>query len=202
MYNTDFPVIFGVLGIFVYMLFLMGIMAFAVVAYIFEARGFSAIAKNRGITPHWLAWIPGANMWLIGSIADHYDRTVYGRDRKWRKVIIGMAIGAVALAMLLSFIYLILKIVGAVEGMFSENDILIFTHMYTVITWICIIPLLVIEYIIYYKVMASCVGAKAKGFIVLVIFVPFALPFLLFSMRNKMEGLNPAPADALPDAAE
>lgn len=202
MYNTDFPVIFGVLGIFVYMLFLMGIMAFAVVAYIFEARGFSAIAKNRGIAPHWLAWIPGANIWLIGSIADHYDRTVYGRDRKWRKVIIGMAIGTVVFATLISFVYIIITAVGAAEGIFDDRGMAIFALIYSLIALLSTIPMLVIEYIVYYKVMASCAGAKAKGFIVLAIFVPFALPFLIFSMRNKTEGLAPKAEEALPDAAE
>jgi len=205
MYNTDFAeYIVGatVILVVVYCILMLALMAYAVVAYIFSARGISAIAKNRGIKPHWLAWIPGASMWLAGSIADHYDRTINGRDKKLRKLYIGLAIGTVAFAVICSAVYLIYIIAGSLsETIFTDETVLIATIIYIAVCFLSLLPILITEYIIYYKIMASCVGSRAKGFIVLVIFVPYALPFLLFSMRNKMDGLTPA-AEPVPEDAE
>lgn len=44
------------------------IIALALVSYIFNAVAVSTMAKNAGIANPWLAWIPVANVWIMGEL--------------------------------------------------------------------------------------------------------------------------------------
>ena len=51
-------------------------MAVAVGSYVLNAVGMYRIAKRRGIHNAWLSWVPVANVWLLGSISDHFQYVV------------------------------------------------------------------------------------------------------------------------------
>lgn len=38
--------------------------------FVFTAVALYTLAKNRGIRHPWLAWIPVANVWILGSLSD------------------------------------------------------------------------------------------------------------------------------------
>jgi len=42
----------------------------SVAIYVFNSIGLMTIAKNRGITHPWMAWIPFANSYLFGKLSD------------------------------------------------------------------------------------------------------------------------------------
>ena len=46
---------------------------FAVVAYVFSALGLMTLANNKGIENAWLAWIPIANLYILGKIVETVD---------------------------------------------------------------------------------------------------------------------------------
>lgn len=57
----------------IFLVFLiLALSAFLVVCYILNSIALSTIARNRGISNPWLAWIPVANYWLMGDILDYY----------------------------------------------------------------------------------------------------------------------------------
>ena len=55
------------------------------VVYFSWAISLGTIAKRRQLKKRWLAWIPLANLWLLGSIADQYDYVVLGKVSNSRK---------------------------------------------------------------------------------------------------------------------
>lgn len=61
------------------------------------------IAKRRGINKHWLALFPVGNLWVLGSIADHY-RSLQGKTKNRRKVL--RIIGVTALVLTAALIIL------------------------------------------------------------------------------------------------
>ncbi len=61
--SSNVAAIFAVLGVFLFVLVIIGI-----VLYVLMAVGLYKIASNRGIENPWLAWIPVANMYLLGKI--------------------------------------------------------------------------------------------------------------------------------------
>ena len=72
--------------------------------YIFTGLGLYTIAKRRGIHNPWLAWVPFGNMWLLGTISDHYQSVANGKVRRRRVVLlvtnILMTLAAVAVVVL------------------------------------------------------------------------------------------------------
>lgn len=59
-------------------------MLIGLAVYVFTALSLYTIAKRRGIHHPWLAWIPFANSWLLGCIADQY-RFVTRGEVKYRR---------------------------------------------------------------------------------------------------------------------
>ena len=53
--------------------------------YIFSALGLYTIAQRRGLRNSWLAWIPVANVWILGSLSDQYRYVVRNEVRSKRR---------------------------------------------------------------------------------------------------------------------
>ena len=50
------------------------------------------IAKNCGIRHAWLTWIPCVNIWVQGSISDHWRMTARNQKKSGRRVMLAMRI--------------------------------------------------------------------------------------------------------------
>ena len=79
--------------------FLFVALAVATAQYVFGALGLYRIAKRRGIHNPWLAWVPVANVWLLGSVSDHYQYIVKRKVTKRRKVLLILEIAVVVLSL-------------------------------------------------------------------------------------------------------
>ena len=86
------------IGLGVVFLYLL-IIGIGVASYIIQSLALQGIAKRRGINNPWLSWIPVANTWIIGSIADEYDNR-NGIKRKWRVLLLTLSIATMALVIL------------------------------------------------------------------------------------------------------
>lgn len=63
-----------------------------VAAYVLTALALYTIAKRRGIKRPWLAWIPVADMWLLGCISDQYRYVTKGQVTNRRKTLLTLNI--------------------------------------------------------------------------------------------------------------
>lgn len=61
------------------------VFSFAVLVYVFYSLGLYTIAKRRGLRYYGLAWVPIADYWILGSIADQYHNAHTGKNLKLRK---------------------------------------------------------------------------------------------------------------------
>lgn len=64
----------------------------SIASYILLALGMYTMAKRRGIRKPWLAWIPVANVWLLGCLSDQYQYVSLGRQRGRRKTMLTLEI--------------------------------------------------------------------------------------------------------------
>lgn len=95
MNNDAWAVLGAVLG-FILVLSIIFI-ATAVVLYILRAIGLMKIAKNRGMTNAWMAWIPCLNEFLLGAIADDIKEKEGGQSY-YRFILLGISFVNYALA--------------------------------------------------------------------------------------------------------
>lgn len=68
-----------------------------IAAYILTALGLYSIAKNRGMENAWLAWIPIAQLYVIGDIVKELD---FGGSFKIPRMDLVLPLGALAVAVL------------------------------------------------------------------------------------------------------
>ena len=176
--------IFGLIGI-----------ALGVTMYILQSMGLYNIAKRRGIHHPGLAWVPVANMWIIGSISDQYQYVVKGKVRNRRKVLLGLMIAVYVLMI----VYLVLFVAGMfnVDMMMADTfDVTFFASMGSAFAvamamWMVSVIAGVFLYIAFFDLYRSCNPDNAVLFLILGIFFDFLQPIFIFVCRKKDEGMPP-----------
>ena len=155
------------------------LLAIRAIGYFFTAMGLYTIAKRREIACPWLAWIPVANQWTLGSIYDDYKWMVSGDYTKMRITLL---------------VFAILEGVGVLFDTYvwNNSDALEQAALFAVFG----IPILIIEIVAfvfqckaYYSLYASCKPKGAVLLLVLSIIFPFLLPFFIFACRKCDDGL-------------
>ena len=151
--------------IVIYGIFMLIALACSVAMYIFQSMGLYTIAKRRGIHHPGLAWVPVANMWILGSISDQYQYVVKRKIRNRRKVLLGLLIATYVLVTIAA----VGMIVGITSGVFDTMDTApapaIFGTVAIVLIylvgWVLAVVAMVFMYIAYYDLFASCNPSNA-----------------------------------------
>lgn len=169
----------------------------SIASYVLSSLGCYTIAKRRGIHNPWLAWIPIANLWILGSISDQYQYVAKGKVKNRRKVLIGLPI-AITVAVILIIIGMVVFAVSAGVGVMSGGDsaalsiglavVLVLAYLAVLVLGII---LAVFQYIACYDLYASCSPDNAVIFLVLSIFINITMPIFIFAVRNKDGGMPP-----------
>ena len=74
-----------ILFVLIFLGLYLGLLAYAVIAYILGSKGLYAIAVRRGIKNPWMAWVPIVSNWTLGCLSDQYATRKYGQDPNLRK---------------------------------------------------------------------------------------------------------------------
>ena len=149
-----------------------------IASYVMTSLSVYTIAKRRNITKPWLAWVPVANVWTLGSLSDQYRYVTKGQVRNSRKALIVLEI-LKFLAAIASIVAIIICIVQAAsnisrwEMMQGEQllhemlgilvPLLIAFGIWAVIALIK----LVVTTVAYYDLFASCDPQNKVLFLVL-----------------------------------
>lgn len=189
MSNTEAGVAIGVLLI-VYLVIIAVAFVIGIAAYVLQSLGMYAIAKRRNISNPVLAWIPVANMWLLGCIADHYDEAVKGVKKKTRVVLMVLFAAFLVTAVIYGVTMGIFTSVMVANNADSTAVIISAIAMLVgILLYLGVaVAMSVFQYIAYYKLLKSCRPDNAVLFIVLSIFLP-TLPIFLFICRNDDKGM-------------
>ena len=163
----------------------------SIAVYVLTGLALYTIAKNRGLHKAWVAWVPVANVWLLGSIADQYRYVVRGQHRARRNWLLvlnilknGMNTALVALA-------LVVGIRGLIGSMYGMTEMLGVIALLALACGSITIVYSVLYFIALFDVYTSMDPDLDTLFLILSIFVPLAKPFFLFFCRNKESGMPP-----------
>ena len=181
-----------------YLVYILAICLFGIASYVLTSLGYYTLAKRRGIRKPWLAWIPVANVWIVGSLSDQYRYVTKGKVANKRKVLLGLYIATVALLviMMIPYIAMIMTVVSsqdlmtdayAVQLMGQALAVLAVAFAAITVSIVCS----VFFYIAVYDVFRSCNPDNAVLFLVLSILLGVVYPFFVFACRNKDLGMPP-----------
>lgn len=180
--------------------------AFVVAAYIFMSLGLFTIAQNRRIPNPWLAWIPVANLWLLGCISDQYRYVTKAeqRNRRMRLLILGiLEVVAIPLAVVMFILYAVGVSAGA-AALDTMPVVLIlllvalFAFLFALVVGVVVLFVLlqVQRFKAYCDLFASCVPQQKTLYSTLSIIagcagIDLVAAILIFTCRNKEEGMPP-----------
>lgn len=169
----------------------------SIAMYVLSSLGLYTIARNRGISKPWLAWIPVVNLWTLGAISDQFQYVARGQVRSKRKALLA-----------LSIISFVLSVVMMTSGtVFIFQAIAYHVELPVLLSWaapslICFLISLVaflgvgiakviVRYIALYDLYTSCDPGNNTLYLVLGILFRVTEPFFLFFNRNKELGMPP-----------
>ena len=162
-----------------------------IAGYVLTGLALYTIAKNRGLHKAWVAWVPVANVWLLGSISDQYRYVVRGQRRARRNWLLVRNILKSGLNTALTAISLVLAIRGMFGSLFGMTQLLGVMVLLLSVCGGISIAYSVLYFIALFDVYTSMDPDLNTLFLILSIFVPLAKPFFLFFCRNKESGMPP-----------
>lgn len=173
--------------------------------YVFTALSLYTIAQKRGIACPWLAWIPVANLWLLGSVSDQYRYLTRGQRKHKRVVLLVLEL---AEAVLLGTV---IGMAVAVAAVGSVSSVIALVLLVLVLGCVALARSIV-GFMALYDVYASCDPENAALYLVLSILFKFLKPIFLFISREMERGMpprkkpaesqEPPKAEKAPDNAE
>lgn len=166
------------------------LIGFGIASYIMNAISYQKIASRRLILNSWLAWIPVANLWIIGNIADEYDEK-NGLKRKWRVVLLGLSIISIV-GIVIGYIgFIVAGVALSIQPDIMATDVTsmvgIFVGAYVVILIAAMVAAAnnVCNMVCLYKIFESTVPEKSVKYLLLSLLVPLAKSICLLKCRNQ-----------------
>ncbi len=203
---TEFLSEYGPMIVGVLLVAALVFLAFGVLFYVLTSLGFYTVAKRRGISNPWLAWIPIGTNWILGSISDQYRYVVKGEVKNKRIIMIALPIASFALSFVLSLVSNVLLMMADGEG--AANMAVVFSLLTSLASTAISIATIVFHYMALYDYYTSCSPNNNVLFLVLGIFFGFLQPFFIFFTRKKDGGMPPrrqepqyVPAEPAPQPA-
>ena len=168
--------------------------------YVFTALGLYTLAQRRGLRHPWLAWIPVANVWILGSLSDQFRYVVRGQVRSKRKVLLTLNIisAVMGVVMVVAIIVAVIRCVFSFQAGASETAIMnsimgsIMGVLALCLPWAGVaIASAVLSYMALYDIYTSCDPANNTVYLVLSILFGFTQAIFLFLCRNRDDGMPP-----------
>lgn len=194
-----------VLGILAVVLLI--VLIISAVMYVFNAWGMYTIAKRRGISNPWLAWIPIADAWLLGSISDQYRQATRGTATNRRILLLALSAANVILSAPSGMLQTALTAANMepMAGLTSDVMTLSLANAGMSLVLLAVeLAMLVFTCMCYYDLFMAAKPDNAVLYLVLGILFGFLMPFFVFACRNRDEGMprqaEPAPAQLVQPA--
>lgn len=179
---------------------LMGIiyliaLVFLLVQYVLTSMALYTLAKRRGVANPFLAWIPVADSYITGVLAEGYDARE-GHKRGWGKVLLIMSVigngGVIAgyVGLMASGMSAAIKYAPAEPPVGEWLVGFLVFYVVLLVGAIVFAAAGIVRQICVYKIYESTVEEKAVKYLLLSLMVPLAGPISLFMCRNKGYGME------------
>lgn len=160
------------------------------VQYVLNSMALYTLAKRRGVNNAFLAWIPVADSYITGVLAQDYDAKG-GKERGWGKVLLilsavgvgGVVVGYVGF--MVSFLSAAMKYMPAEPPVEEWLGGFLLFYIVLLLGAVVFAAAGIVRQICIYKIYESTVDAKAIKYLLLSLMVPLAGPICLFMCRNK-----------------
>jgi len=176
-----------VFTVFILMMAILGIGC-----YVFESIGLYTMSKRRGIAKAWLVWIPFGFWWGIGSLADQCieleqnKRTVFRHLLLWVGIV-GVAVSVIS-GMFTTLIFLFSDMmIGARVG--SSGGFAQVHYVASLVGTLILLAVRIAALFSLHRIYKSCTPSSSVALLVLSIFFPIIVPFTLFALRNRDDGM-------------
>ena len=190
-----------------YMLYSLFVMAYGAYAYIGMGLGGFRMARKIGMTNPWMFWIPMANAYAMGNLADQQASLCDGRSTTYRKKMLAWNIVIICAALFFVIAMVPILVVATVHGTMDENGTvtipeaymndLVGPSLFFLFSLLVLLVLSVIYLVVYYKVLYRIFKLYAPdgavGLLILSIFVNAAIPAVFLILSGKEPAL-PMPA--------
>lgn len=171
-----------------------------IAAYVLTALALYTVAKRRGLKNPWLAWIPVADSYLLGSLSDQYRYVVNGENKSKRKIllVLRILIAVMSTALFAVLIAMCIQAFGGIMRGIGEAELVDQILGLALSLFGLSLPLIgiaiaytVFRYIALYDVYKSMDPSNCILFLVLSILFGITSPFFLFFSRNRDDGMPP-----------
>ena len=190
----------------IFFVFYLTIFAAAVLnliaTYVLKSLGMYTIAKRRGISKPWLAWVPFGQSWMLGCISDQYQMVAKGKQKSKRRLLLTLDIAYCVIYGL----YMLATYAGELSPLLLQSgageavEILLFVQslcmfVFGISVMVISITYTVYHYIAFYDLYRSCNPRTAVLFLILNIFLPTVVGAVFVLVDCKKDLGMPAPDD-------
>ncbi len=159
------------------------IISFCLISYLFMAFGLYEISKNRGYNKPWLAFIPLANYYLLGAVADNINMS--SNKRTHFRIILTISTGATWV-----FNIIVRIATSIIDGFYNLEPVkAISVGLLLILVSLIMLSIsvtsLVFLFIALYKIYKDYSPDNAVLFIVLSIIFIIPVPFFIFAIRKN-----------------
>lgn len=182
------------------LLMMLSSMMIPVALYVLTALGLYTMAKSRGISNPWLAWIPVAGLWIVGSLSDQYRYVTRGEVKYKRFILVALGVVAIVLGSVVGGLGTRVASVIS-KGMMNHvsapmfSDIFVRTGTVFLLWFLPSVALAivrkVVEYMALYDIYNSCDPENSALYLVFSILFGVTQPFFLFFNRKNEKGMPP-----------
>ena len=176
----------------------LAVFGLMITGYVLGALGMYRIAQRRGIHRPWLAWIPVANGWLLGSISDQFQYVTKQKVTNRRKIILILEIVLVAVYLAIMGLGIGVTVAMDANPNMSEVGVIIGMMLGMLALFGVAITVLVFAYLAYFDLFRSCRPQNEVVFLVLGVFMSITLPFFVFACSKYDLGMPPRHAPQVP----
>ena len=170
-----------------------------IVGYVLLALSLYTIAKRRGIANPWLAWVPVAQIWVLGSISDQFRYVTKAQVKNKRTTLLVMciiytvALAVLIVAALIGITRFVEFAMYAAEEEMTVQAMSLFLKLFGAFLLLMGLALayMIIYFIALYDVFMSVNPGNAVLFLVLSILFSITEPFFIFFNRKKDTGMPP-----------
>ena len=177
----------------------------AAYTYVGTSLGGQRMAKKVGMENPWLFWIPGANLYALGHLADIQASRCEGKTTNFRRKILIWFLDPAAIIVLVSILLGVWSITAAENGLpdlqyeLGSSSTLDVLACLLLLGFVALFTAYIIFLVVYYKSLYRAYTLYApdgaSGLLVLSIFVSAAVPAILFALSFK-EPVPPKEQDA------
>ena len=193
-----------------YLIFYCLVMVCAAYAYVFVSLGGQRMARKVGMSNPWMFWIPCANVYAMGNLADTQATLCEGKNTTYRKKMLAWSIVVACAAIPWAIAYTVFMVAAAANGLLDENGVLITLDgaslepligptLFLLAVSLVFLALYIVYVVIYYKTLYRIYKLYAPngaaGLIVLSVFVSVAIPAVFLKLSEREPVLTPRGED-------